>query len=272
MDAAQRELTDQIDHATQRLLDDARTIPEASLRAPSQLPGWTRAHVLAHVARNADAMRNLLIGARSGQDRTAYASAQAREADIERGAAMTAKDLMADLADSAMALRTIVKQLPDEAWQVRVRVLGSAPCPAAELLTRRLVEVELHHCDLAVGYGPADWPTAFAAMELTEPMRSQRRDRQRYPSPEARPVFPGRPVAPWKPGQRLPGSWLGTGNQGTALPALLWNVTFPGDLVRAACAISGDSSPTRQEWYADIQSEPFEKTCPYDTHRKCRGY
>ena len=219
MDAAQRELSDQIDHATQWLLDDARTIPEADLRDPSLLPGWTRAHVLAHVARNADAMRNLLIGAWSGQDRAAYASAQAREADIERGAAMTAKDLMADLADSAMALRTIVKQLPDEAWQVRVRVLGSAPCPAAELLTRRLVEVELHHCDLAVGYSPADWPTAFAEMELTEPMRSQRRDRLRYPPPEARPVFPGRPVAPWKPGQRLPGSWLGTGNEGRALPA-----------------------------------------------------
>src|SRR5215472_626169 len=219
MDAAQRELSDQIDHATQRLLDDARTIPEADLRAPSLLPDWTRAHVLAHVARNADAMRNLLIGARSGQDRAAYASAQEREADIERGAAMTAKDLMADLADSAMALRTIVKQLPDEAWQVLVRVLDSEPFPAAELLTRRLVEVELHHCDLAAGYSPADWPTAFAEMELTEPMRSQRRDRLRYPPPAARPVFLGRPVAPWKPGQRLPGSWLGTGNEGRALPA-----------------------------------------------------
>src|SRR5579862_2513275 len=147
MDAAQREQTDQIDHATQRLLDDARTIPEADLRAPSLLPGWTRAHVLAHVARSADAMRNLLIGARSGHDRPAYASAQARDADIERGAAMTAKELMADLADSAMALRTIVKQLPDQAWQVRVRVLDSAPFPATGLLTQRLVEVELHHCD-----------------------------------------------------------------------------------------------------------------------------
>jgi len=33
---------------------------------PSLLPGWTRAHVLAHLARNADAMRNMLAGARSG--------------------------------------------------------------------------------------------------------------------------------------------------------------------------------------------------------------
>jgi len=220
MDAAQREQTDQIDHATQRLLDDARTIPEADLRAPSLLPGWTRAHVLAHVARSADAMRNLLIGARSGHDRPAYASAQARDADIERGAAMTAKELMADLADSAMALRTIVKQLPDQAWQVRVRVLDSAPFPATGLLTQRLVEVELHHCDLRTRYSAADWPAAFATMELAEPMRSQRQDRLRYPppSPGAEPAFPGRPPAPWKPGQRLPGSWLGTGNESRPLP------------------------------------------------------
>jgi maleylpyruvate isomerase len=220
MDAAQRELNDQIDQATQRLLDDARTLPEAALRAPSLLPRWTRAHVLAHVARNADAMRNLLIGARSGQDRAAYASAQAREADIERGAATRAEDLIADLADSSMALRTMVRQLPDHAWQVPVRVLDSAPFPAAGLLTRRLVEVELHHCDLAVGYSPADWPAAFATMELTEPMRSQRQDRLRYPppSPDAKPALPGRPLAPFKPGQRLPGSWLGTGDQSRPLP------------------------------------------------------
>jgi maleylpyruvate isomerase len=220
VDTAQRELNDQIDQATQRLLDDVRTIPEADLRAPSLLPGWTRAHVLAHVARNADAMRNLLIGVRSGQDRPAYASVQARDADIERGAAMGAKDLIADLADSSMALRTVVKQLPDHAWQARVRMLDSAPFPAAELLTRRLVEVELHHCDLGAGYSPSDWPTAFATMELTEPMRSQRQDRLRYPrpSPDAKPVSPDRPSTPWKPGQRLPGSWLGTGKDGRPLP------------------------------------------------------
>ena len=221
MDAAQRELSDQIDQATQRLLDDARTIPEADLRAPSLLPGWTRAHVLAHVARSADAMRNLLIGARSGQDRAAYASAQARESGIERGAAARAEDLMADLADSAMALRTIVKQLPDQAWQVRVRILDSAPFPAAALLTRRLVEVELHHCDLSAGYSPADWRGCFRhhgtfrAHAIAAPGPA--------PVPSALPRgatrIPVRPPAAWKPGQRLPGSWLGTGGRSRPLPA-----------------------------------------------------
>ena len=200
MDAAQRQLNEQIDQATQRLLDVARVITEPDLRAPSLLPGWTRAHVLAHVARNADAMRNLLVGARSGQNRPAYASAEAREAGIETGARMNAKDLADDLADAAMAFRTVVTQLPDDAWRFEVRMLDSGPFPAADLLTRRLVEVELHHCDLGAGYGPADWPAAFAAMDLAEPMYSQRQDRLARPRPD-RPA----PVAPPAPAPRRAG-------------------------------------------------------------------
>ncbi len=212
MDAAPRQLNDQIDQATQRLIDTARVITDPDLRAPSLLPGWTRAYVLAHLARGADAMRNLLVGVRSGQDRPAYVSAEARQAGIEYSAGMQAKELMADLADSAMALRTIARQLPDEGWQVPVRILDSAPFPAAQLLTRRLVEVELHHCDLGAGYSPADWPTAFAGSELAEPMFSQRQDRLSYPPPSeaARLRSPARPPAPWNPNRPLPGSWLGT--------------------------------------------------------------
>jgi maleylpyruvate isomerase len=179
MDAAQRQLSDQIDDATQRLLGAARVLADSDLREPSLLPGWTRAHVLAHLARNADAMRHILIGARSGQDRPGYVSAAAREADIESGSRLTAKVLTADVADSAMALRTVMRQLPDGAWQFPVRMLDQDPdqFPAAQLLTRRLVEVELHHADLGAGYGPGDWPAAFAALELAGPMWSQRQDR-----------------------------------------------------------------------------------------------
>lgn len=194
MDAAQRQLYDQIDDATQRLLGTARVIAEPDLRQPSLLPGWTRAHVLAHLARNSDAMRALLVGARSGQDRPAYASSEARDADIERDSAQGAKDLVADVADSAMALRTIARQLPDQAWAYPVRILDSAPFPAVQLLTRRLVEVELHHCDLAAGYGPADWPGTFASLGLPEPMRTQREDRLSRPQELLDSVPPPRPA------------------------------------------------------------------------------
>ena len=90
MDAAQRQLMDELDTAAQRLIDEARLMTEPDLRAPSLLPAWSRAHVLAHLARDADAMRNLLIGARAGQDRPAYASAEARDAGIGTSAAAEA--------------------------------------------------------------------------------------------------------------------------------------------------------------------------------------
>jgi maleylpyruvate isomerase len=206
MDAAQRQLNDQIDDATQRLLSTARAIAESDLRQPSLLPGWTRAHVLAHVARSADAMRNLLVGARSGEERTAYPSAEARDAGIEESAALKAKDLVTDLAGSAMALRAIARHLNEEAWQFPVRLPDSAPFPATRLLTIRLVEVELHHCDLGAGYGPDDWPGTFATMELAEPMRSQRQDRldrlgqprPEPPAPVATAASPPRPAG-WRP-------------------------------------------------------------------------
>jgi maleylpyruvate isomerase len=177
VDAAQRQLSDQLDHSTQRLLGTARVIPEPELRQPSLLPGWTRGHVLSHLARNADAMRNVLIGARSGQERRMYASLEGREEEINQGAGRSSKELAEDLASSAMALRTVMIGLPDAAWQFAVRLPDSGPFPAEQLLTRRLAEVELHHCDLGYGYGPADWPASFARMELPEPLAALREDR-----------------------------------------------------------------------------------------------
>ena len=50
MDAALRRLSDELDAANQRLLDVARLLTEADLRAPSLLPEWSRAYLLAHLA------------------------------------------------------------------------------------------------------------------------------------------------------------------------------------------------------------------------------
>ena len=177
MDSEQRRLRDQIDDATQRLLGTARVVPEADLRAPSLLEGWTRAYVLAHVARGADAMRQLLIGARDGQVRPAFGSAGEWAADTEQSASQKPADLAADVAASAMAWRTVAGQLSDQAWRSEIQGPGATRFATGQLLIRRLVEVELHHCDLGLGYGPADWPEAFAAMDLAEPMRAQRQDR-----------------------------------------------------------------------------------------------
>jgi maleylpyruvate isomerase len=203
MDPALQPLSDQIDFAIQRLLGTARIIDEADLRAASLLPGWTRAHVLAHLARGADALRNLMIGVRTGQPRPAYASPAAREAGIEESAAQPPAALLDDLAAAAMAFRTVSRQLPDEAWRAEVTgVPGLDPFPAPELLVRWLVEIELHHVDLGAGYTAADWPDGFSVMRLPEPMSSWRQERRTW-SRTAPPLRPpreprGRPNrVPW---------------------------------------------------------------------------
>ena len=57
--------------ATERLLTAAAKLDNAAVTDQSRLPGWTRGHVLAHLARNADALVNVLEG------RPMYASAEA---------------------------------------------------------------------------------------------------------------------------------------------------------------------------------------------------
>ena len=58
--------------------------------APTQrLPGWTRRHLVAHVAANAEALGNLVHWAATGIPTPMYSSPEARAAGIDRGLAMT---------------------------------------------------------------------------------------------------------------------------------------------------------------------------------------
>jgi maleylpyruvate isomerase len=171
------DLLSQIDDATQRLVHTAGQLSAAEIRQPSLLPGWTRGHVLSHVARNADGLRNLLIWARTGTPTPMYPSAEARVAGIEAGAERGPAEQAADLAESAGRFRDEALAMPGDAWQVQVRTLNDPPFPASEVLVRRLAEVELHHADLGAGYGPGDWPAAFTAMELSASLHALRQDR-----------------------------------------------------------------------------------------------
>jgi maleylpyruvate isomerase len=172
-----RELYEQIIDATERVLATVSKFGDADTQQPSLLPGWSRGHVLTHLARGAEALSNLLTGARTGVPTPAYASREARDAAIEAGARRGAAELRSDVARGAATFSDAVSAMPDHAWQVTVRVLGYAPFPASQLLTRRLVELELHHTDLGAGYTPADWPPSFSGLDLPEPMLSQRQDR-----------------------------------------------------------------------------------------------
>ena len=166
-DEARRSMT-RIGEATDRLLASAATLTDATVREPSLLPGWTRGHVLTHVARNADGLGNLLGWARTGTKTPMYASREARQADIEAGAGRPAADLAADVVGTAIAFAAEAASLPGEAWTAQVQMLTGPPMPARHVLDWRLREVEIHHVDLATGYRPADWPGEFVTDNLPE--------------------------------------------------------------------------------------------------------
>ena len=67
-----------IDDHTTRLVADARQCDD--LGASSLCEGWTRDHVLNHVARNAEALCRLVAAAVDGTGETMYATPERRNA------------------------------------------------------------------------------------------------------------------------------------------------------------------------------------------------
>jgi uncharacterized protein (TIGR03083 family) len=72
-------------------------LTDEQARGPSLLPGWTRGHLLTHVARNAEGGTRLLGWARTGVPSYEYRSVAARAAAIEEGAGRPAAVLAGDV-------------------------------------------------------------------------------------------------------------------------------------------------------------------------------
>ena len=159
-------LIEDVEAATVRLVTAAAELDDDAVHAPSALPGWTRGHVLTHVARSADSMTNLLVWARTGVETPQYASAEARAAGIADGAPRGAAEQLADLRATSDRFLATARDLPGDAWRVTVRSFNGDDHAAWFTLVRRWCEVEIHHVDLGTGYTPADWPDAFVAHVL----------------------------------------------------------------------------------------------------------
>lgn len=160
-------LRGRVRQSTDRLIATTAALSDADIAGPSLLPGWTRGHVLAHVARNADALANLLEWARTGTPRPAYPSPQARVAGIESGAPRPVAEQVADLRAAGERFDDLAATVTGPGWQTVLDLRG-APAPAWHVLWRRWREVEVHHVDLNAGYTPADWSPEFGAALLDE--------------------------------------------------------------------------------------------------------
>jgi maleylpyruvate isomerase len=156
-----------VDAATDLLLQSAARVTDQQAREPSLLADWSRGHLLTHVARNADSLRNLLVWARTGAETPQYSHPTERAEGIAAGAGRSPAELLADLEASAAALDAEAARLPDTAWAAQVGGAPGRAHPAWYTMWRRLTEVELHHVDLGVAYTAADWPEPFATYCVT---------------------------------------------------------------------------------------------------------
>jgi maleylpyruvate isomerase len=149
-----------------RLITALQDLDDAQVRRPSRLPGWSVGHVITHLARNADAHGRRLAGALQGEDVAKYPGGAAqREREIAEGAGRPARELLTDLATSQDRLEELFRKCSAAGWPGR-ELREGAGYPVTGTPAHRLREVEVHHVDLGIGYGPADWPTEYVAWDL----------------------------------------------------------------------------------------------------------
>jgi maleylpyruvate isomerase len=144
--------------ATERLLSAAAALDNAAVAAPSRLPGWSRGHVLAHLARNADALVNVLGG------RPMYANGEIRDAEIERDASRTLDIQLGDVRDTDARFRRAAEAPAD--WARTVTLRNGVTDVAARVPFRRWGEIELHHVDLGIDRDLEDLSEEFVTREI----------------------------------------------------------------------------------------------------------
>lgn len=163
--------------ATDRLLATARALPAADWAAPSLCTGWSRGHVLAHLALNAESLAGVLRGIRDGAPASMYSSDEARDGDIAVLATATPQEVLARLVAGSASLAAVLDVAaglaPGTTFE---RTPGGRLMSANAVPHLRLREVEIHHADLGAGYSASDWPPSTAMTFLHD-------DAERYDGP-----------------------------------------------------------------------------------------
>ncbi|WOQ17904.1 maleylpyruvate isomerase family mycothiol-dependent enzyme [Raineyella sp. W15-4] len=177
--------------APQRELDWARKgaayvsgalagLSDEELSAPSLLPGWTRAHVIAHLGYNAKALSRLVTWARTGVETPMYGSLDQRNAEIASGADLPAQQLRGLFTEAEAQLDADWTGVTEEQWANEVRTIQGRTVPLSETAWMRTREVWAHGIDLsteAITY--ADVPADLLDELAADVLRSwARRDEQ----------------------------------------------------------------------------------------------
>lgn len=162
---------------TDMLLATVDSLSSEEMAGPSRHPGWTLGHVVTHLARNADALSNLVDWAVTGQERAGYESVEARDAAIEQGAQRNYKEIKKDLAQASRTFAEKVQRLRGELAAEEVTLLDHT-IAARDLVALREYEVIIHHYDLGTVWTieESDPEAQLDALEMAVSLFSDRDD------------------------------------------------------------------------------------------------
>ncbi|MFC6259074.1 maleylpyruvate isomerase family mycothiol-dependent enzyme, partial [Kocuria oceani] len=143
---------------TDSFLATAESLSAEELAAPSLCGGWSRAHVVAHLASNGRALVRLVDWAVTGREQRPYASPEARNREIDELAALPREELLRRTRESADYFAEQSERLGGDLAVDEVHMHGKR-IPALAVVALRNSEIVVHHHDL-----DADW-----TLERAEP-------------------------------------------------------------------------------------------------------
>jgi maleylpyruvate isomerase len=160
-------------HSDQRAVRTVDSLPDDQYCAPSLLPHWSRAHVIAHLALNAEGYTRALEALLDGHELAVYDSNEARDTDIADLAAAEPSELRDRFFGATHLMRDTFADLRAEHRAASVNRLPTGPAwPVEGMVAARVLEVEVHHADLGLAYTAADWPADFTARLLDDVTRN----------------------------------------------------------------------------------------------------
>ncbi len=179
---------------TDLVLSTVDGLAPGDFTAPSGLPDWSRRHLVAHLATNAEALGNLVHWARTGDETPMYSSTRQRADDIEKGAQHPAAELRAWARSSAEQLAASIDQLDRAQWDHPIRTAAGREVTATQIPWMRAREVFVHAVDLGTGVRFADLPSAFLEA-LVEDILAKRgmNEAPSGPLPDVAAYLAGRP-------------------------------------------------------------------------------
>ncbi len=160
-------LMELLDSGTRRLVRSVDAMSDEQWAQPSLLPGWSRAHVVAHLTLNAEGLSGAVEGVHEGRPVPMYASQEARDGDIAALATAPPGELRDRFLASTTVIGEWVEELAENLEGTPIeRTPGGRQFPAGEVGNMRVREVEIHHADLGLDYTAADWSSEFVALLL----------------------------------------------------------------------------------------------------------